>query len=130
MGLDMYLSSYDDWDEKKNDLKEDWNELYYWRKCNWLHKYFCDHGIEKENEILYIIPKEEIINLMYKISLVLKAKDKVRSAKKNLPTHSGFFYGGTDYDDWYFNSLLCVLNEMSELLLDHNYDKYVYYASW
>ena len=36
-----------------------------------------------------------------------KAKDEVHTL---LPTTDGFFFGSTDYDDWYFDGLTLVLN--------------------
>lgn len=130
MGLDMFLTSYTEWDEEKNDLKESFNELKYWRKYNWLHNYFCNNGICKEEEILYIIPREILIKLLYKITLVIKAKDKIKSAQKKLPTKSGCFYGDIEYDDWYFESLLKALIDITKLLLENDDDKFIYYASW
>ena len=130
MGLDMFLASYDDWDEEKNDLKDDWNELLYWRKCNWLHKYFCDHGKSIQDDILYIISREDLTKLLHNITSILSAKNKVKVAKTKLPTQSGFFFGSTNYDEWYFEKLLSVLSEMSDLLLENKDNKFVYYASW
>lgn len=54
-----------------------------------------------------------------------------KKASKILPTCDGFFFGSTEYNEWYFSDLLetyCIINELLKVN-EENY--YIYYrASW
>jgi hypothetical protein len=52
-------------------------------------------------------------------------------ASRLLPTQEGFFFGNTDYDDWYFENVqrtMAVLEE--ELASSTAGDYYEYWSSW
>jgi hypothetical protein len=48
-------------------------------------------------------------------------------ARELLPTGSGFFFGGTDYDEYYYNDLVETQKMLEELLLEE--DGEFYYRS-
>ena len=153
MGLDMYLyatkyESRSNWrnDERKGfypeelkSLEEDiWernflskhikHQIGYWRKFNALHNYivknFAD-GVDDCREIyLY---KEDI----EKVLQVLKdAKNNKEKAPELLPTQSGFFFGSTDYDEYYWDDVKYSI-ELFEKVLELPDDYSIYYdASW
>jgi hypothetical protein len=52
-------------------------------------------------------------------------------AQRLLPTQSGFFFGGTDYDEWYYKSLTEALEKL-EPVLDKASDEdvFTYWSSW
>ena len=54
-----------------------------------------------------------------------------RIAKELLPTCDGFFFGSTDYDEWYVQDLEDTIKVLEEILSedDDDYD-YYYEASW
>lgn len=46
-----------------------------------------------------------------------------------LPTQSGFFFGGTEYDQWYFSDLEQTVKIIEPLIKDDE-NEYSYRASW
>ena len=51
-------------------------------------------------------------------------------AEELLPTQSGFFFGGTDYDDYYINDLQDTIKIVEDALKDIKYASIYYSASW
>lgn len=104
-------------------------QIGYFRKFNALHNYLCDldGGRDECQEIE--LSKDDLTDLLGVLIAVDKDHDK---AKDLLPTQSGFFFGGTEYDNWYFNDVKDAM-EMCWLFLKHfDFDKYdlIYQASW
>ena len=154
MGLDMYLSAktyvnkrnrFDTEDtEKFKQLSEIFPELNntdiygfevsrvvgYWRKANAIHQWFVQNVQNGEDNCLsYYVSREDLEKLHDICKQVLTHRDQ---ADILLPSSSGFFFGSTDYDEWYFTDLENTV-ETIKLLLDNdkfkNYDFY-YQASW
>jgi len=63
----------------------------------------------------YHVSREQLQELLDTIKKVLACKNK---AKDLLPTTSGFFFGSTDYDDYYWDDLRRTEKELTELLAD------------
>ena len=161
MGLDMYLSvrkyvSRYDWDSSSlGDLVENPNykiikgllapnldaegsagginvELPagYWRKANAIHKFFVDldNGVDECQQIR--VPIEALVVLRDKCQTVI---DNPELAEQMLPTQGGFFFGSTDYDEWYIKDLEHTI-EIVDKVLDENNIGYgvdvIYQASW
>ena len=55
-------------------------------------------------------------------------KDKSRAAEL-LPTRSGFLFGSTDYNDYYFDKLKEIINTMEKLKTDYNDDTDIIFVS-
>ena len=70
-------------------------EIAYFRKVNFLMTYFGYEG----NCEYKLIEKAEVEELIDRCKKVL---DNHELAGELLPTASGFFFGSTNYDDWYF----------------------------
>ncbi len=51
-------------------------------------------------------------------------------AEENLPCSGGFFFGGTDYDEYYYNDVLETLNSLNEILNEDNIGDFYYSSSW
>ena len=117
MGLDMYLI-------------HDGEEVGYWRKANQIHKWFVDNvqnGVDNCGE--YKVTKEQLIELRDTCNKVL---DDGNLAPELLPTRSGFFFGSTGYDEWYFNDIentKRIIDEIIETKPDYLDDLY-YGSSW
>lgn len=79
--------------------------LGYWRKANWLHHWFvenCADGVDDCKEV--ILYKDNLEKLLQ----ILEAVDSTHSvevAMEALPTCSGFFFGSTEYDEYYFKEV-------------------------
>jgi hypothetical protein len=50
-------------------------------------------------------------------------------AEELLPSHSGFFFGSTEYDEWYFKDLTRTV-EIIDRCLASKFDYFEYQASW
>ena len=102
MGLDIYFT------KRKSE------EIGYFRKVNFLVKYFEDLGFDVENQIPFRISKEDAEVLLSRCNQVLKDHSK---ASELLPTMSGFFFGSTEYDKDYFEDVKEVRDYIKNTLL-------------
>ena len=108
-------------------------QIGYFRKFNALHSYivktFAD-GIDNCQDI--ILYKEDVEQIKKVLDDVLNAHQQVEKAKEILPTQSGFFFGGTDYDEFYFEDVKDAADLMQSFLDNFDFENYqlVYQASW
>lgn len=121
MGLDMYL-------ERATDVG-------YWRKANQIHNWFDKLAKEKgyengvENCARISVYKEDLLELRGLCERVLENHDL---AEELLPTQSGFFYGSTEYDEWYFRDLEDTIEIIDKTIKETNWetDRILYRAWW
>ena len=155
MGLDMYLKAQwylSQFDETEKKIAESVNEIVglekmpgrknvieseaiYWRKANAIHKWFVDNvqdGVDDCGN--YGVATEQLKELAETCRKVLNDKSL---ASELLPSQSGFFFGGTDYDEWYFKDLEYTATEIEKLLSIEKPEgrgyypwSYVYHSSW
>ena len=93
MGLDIYF-------HKTQTIK-----IGYFRKVNFLVRYFSDK-YDLENCRPVEITVDDIKELIERCHNVLQDHS---SAPQLLPTCSGFFFGNTEYNDFYFEDVYKVL---------------------
>lgn len=160
MGLDMYLYvekevSFLNWTSDKNNnddflklveisktqdlvnIEHGYIQAYvkiqvgYWRKANEIHKFFvdnCANGVDNCEEVY--VSRDNLEKLLNICNEVLKDKDP-EVAKELLPTQDGFFFGNTDYDEWYFEGLEYTRSLVYRILEKTPKDyKFTYRASW
>jgi hypothetical protein len=118
---------------KNERIKYVVEEVGYWRKANQIHKWFVDNvqnGVDNCGE--YLVKEDQLANLLETCKLILD-KDPSK-ASVLLPVQSGFFFGSTDYDQYYFKDLentVKIIESLFEKDLDG--DSYlegdVYYSS-
>jgi hypothetical protein len=155
MGLDMYLdrririgANYEhnkitgSIDLKKdgkpfqitlNKVSEITERAGYWRKANHIHAWFVKHvqeGVDNCGE--YWVSKEDFTKLLIDCKAIKENKDK---APELMPTKSGFFFGGTEYDEHYFNDIDETIEICQEALKDLEENgslsgDYYYTSSW
>lgn len=105
MGLDMYVFGFDKPDDLNNpERKEAELELGYWRKANHVHAWFVENvmgGEDTNSEKEHLVPREKLEELRRLCEQVVKANEPVAVGAEVLPTLEGFFFGSTDYDEWY-----------------------------
>lgn len=105
MGLDIY------WYEKaKDESLKNLKCIKRFRKVNFIVEYF-----NLDNCVPYICSKEDIDVLNEKCKIVLKEKND-NVSKEELPTTTGFFFGGTEFDKWYYHDVKEVLDFTDHLL--------------
>ena len=96
----------------------------YWRKANAIHKWFVDVlGEEDECQKIYVSGKK----LKELVDLCKKVLRKHKLASELLPTQSGFFFGSTQYDEYYFDDLKDTVKKLKDIDEDA---WYIYQASW
>ena len=149
MGLDMCLNakrhlwSWSDESEDKNiaseiqkiaNIPENFNvkeitvEAAYWRKANQIHRWFV-HNVQEGTDDCgtYYVGRQNLIDLRDLCKKVIENKDL---APTELPTESGFFFGSTTYDDWYYNDLAETIDMLDKALsLGKGWD-FEYHSSW
>jgi len=113
-------------DTKKLDYLE--FEVIDWRKVNHIHKWFvdnCQDGIDDCS--IAFVPTDKLKELVDLCEYVLKDKEK---AEELLPTQEGFFFGPTEYDEYYFEALEETVYVIDKELREHPDDEYIYHSSW
>jgi hypothetical protein len=154
MGLDMYLEAdiglFDlDHDQStaalREAVKQQFAGLYepdnhfiggkvtiplaYWRKANAIHRWFVENvqGGKDDCQRAYV-GRDKLNELRAKCKGALENRDQ---ADKLLPTQSGFFFGGTKHDEWYFKSLEYTVQALDRILEKLPEFAEVYYdSSW
>ncbi len=152
MGLDMYLmrgnknpdfkteKDYSDhmdklsWDE----YQEKYNQIASWRKSNQIHNWFvenCQGGVDEcQLSIVEEYQLRELLEICETITNAPKTPSFIREelASKNLPTTDGFFFGGTEYDEWYFSDVEETVEIINKVLEETDFETQVifYRASW
>lgn len=117
----------------------------YWRKANEIHRWFVEN-VQSGNDDCgtYEVSVEQLGELRDAVDKVLNStrlvKGQVKNgsmyvgdrfvdclqdglvledptvAKKLLPTQGGFFFGGTDYDQWYWEDLQYTKDVLDRIL--------------
>jgi hypothetical protein len=164
MGLDMYLEirreEYSSHHTKSRTLKREYPkflkdnfpnlpELYsvsrktyfevgYWRKANAIHNWFVENCGDGEDTCQQMYVSLEKLETLLDICKKVSADHKL--APVYLPTQSGFFFGSTEYDDWYFDKIedtIKIIEPVIEFLKNikdkcksNDWYDVVYQASW
>ena len=98
----------------------------YYRKVNFLYAYFADRLDDEQ----CIVTLEDCKKIIKYAETILETRD-TDLAEKLLPTQSGFFFGSTEYDDYYFDDVKDVLEQFSEYIDDWTDDTIGWvYFSW
>lgn len=117
-------------------VKETLNDMFRWygapydayfRKANFVYEFFSPKLVDE----CCFVTKADLEDLIDKCDKVLASKNEETSAKL-LPTRSGFFFGSTDYDDWYYEDVRSCKKQMKKLLSGFNEDTDIIfvYMSW
>lgn len=135
-------------------------EVAYWRKANAIHKWFVSHVQGGKDDCgSYYVSREKLTELKVACDKVL-ANSKMRSGKVNvgsvskgggpfqpivedgevitdpqiaetvLPTAKGFFFGSTDYDQYYHQDLQKTSEVVAAILAEADSGDFYYHSSW
>ena len=159
MGLDMYLTKktyVKNWShmspeqlheitvkkggEPRTDIKPERissieESVAYWRKANHIHKWFVDNVQDGEDNCReYYVGREQLQQLVDECKQVKESLEKSNNsdtsvAEELLPTQSGFFFGGTEYDEYYIQDLDDTIKQLEPLLQEESGEFY-YQSSW
>ena len=143
MGLDMYLTAkkYIAGDKELTSNLNSSNgflkaktveyEIIYWRKANAIHNWFvnnCQQGIDNCQQVY--VDKDNLKNLLDIIESLLKNKSKDEAMEK-LPPKSGFFFGETQINEYYWEDLEMTKEKLIEIFKPEYDELDLYYrASW
>lgn len=156
-----YITRYPAWDTDKVCPRKTIVEgVAYWRKANEIHRWFVDNvqkGVDdcgtykvtrKQLKTLLTLCKDILSKAIIKEGLVKNgatykngkwspnmepgefiANPEVCSA---LPTSEGFFFGSTEYDQWYLRDIEYTVEAISSVLknTDFREESVYYHASW
>lgn len=122
---------YPHWD---TEFKYGHNHIYesvgYWRKANAIHKWFVNNVQDGEDDCgYYEVTKEQLEELL---GICNTIKSDPESASSLLPTQCGFFFGSTDYDEWYMQDIESTIEILTSVLKETDFDKQMiaYSSSW
>ncbi len=135
-------------------------DLAYWRKANAIHQWFVDNCQEGNDDCrdAYVSRDQlqELLNLCLKVKATAKIGDgQIKNGERAtgagwepimeagkvtlnpeevaaiLPTASGFFFGSTDYDEYYMEDIDYTINTLTALLAEPDDGASIYYhSSW
>lgn len=136
-------------------------EVMYWRKANAIHKWFVDNCQKGEDNCQpHLVRKTKIKELCGICKAILDNTELVDAKVMNgkelvngewkpimedgkkmkdtslaetlLPTTSGFFFGSTDYDQWYYEDIKQTYEKLKEIIEENEFDEYNFYyeSSW
>lgn len=155
MGLDMYLSakkfhSDAEWrpEETRAEFKrlkqasgvatvfdkQDLPHIYlevsvgYWRKQNAIHQWFVDNCQDGMDDCRTSYVSRDQLNELKQ--LCQQIIDDPKEANDLLPTQSGFFFGSTEYDEWYFEGLKDTVEIVDRALAMPDEWEFEYHSSW
>lgn len=144
---------------KQERVSEIVEKVGYWRKANQIHNWFinnCTKNGEDDCKEMYV-NREQLEELLKTVNLVLDStklvKGKIHNctryedgkpieiyedglimendkiARELLPTQEGFFFGNSNYDQYYYENLQETKKLLEEVLKETDGDFY-YKASW
>lgn len=110
-------------------------QVAYWFKANAIHEWFvknCQGGVD-ECQLTYV-ERETLVELRDLCQEVLDKRYAVGGAalaRKKLPPQAGFFFGGTDIDEWYWESLQYTVDQLDAVLKrELDWPVFAYQSSW
>lgn len=111
----------------------------YWRKANAIHNWFVNNCQDGEDDCKeYYVSKERLQELQDLCRKELAIKDVVEPEGgsdefgfERLEPTSGFFFGETNRDEWYYKDIQKTIDLISNLLMSKDTSiSYYYQSSW
>lgn len=133
----------------------------YWRKANQIHQWFVTNVQNDVDDCgSYYVEREQLVTLRDTCAEVIRASELVpdmvtngqtysdgewqnvqepgevildhRVAEELLPAQGGFFFGGTDYDQWYLRDVKHTKTGIDKVLENGagEYPEFEYHSSW
>jgi hypothetical protein len=101
---------------------------YFAMEANEIHAWFVANCQDGEDDCRdHYVSRDQLRELLGLVQQVLADHSK---AAELLPTESGFFFGGTEYDEDYFDDLRRTQDILTGLLAEPEEGEFRYRASW
>lgn len=128
-----YHTVYCAWDtEKKYGWLGIFDGIGYWRKANAIHEWFVKNVQGGKDDCgIYEVTKEQLAELL-EVCVAVKNDFSESTATRLLPTMSGFFFGSTEYDEYYWEQISYTISLLEKIIneTDFNNEMIVYSSSW
>lgn len=100
----------------------------YWRKVNAVHQWFVDNCQDGNDDCRTTYVGREQLEELKKVceAIILDPK----TAETKLPTQAGFFFGGTEYDEYYLEALEDTVKIIDRCLTIPDEWEFYYHSSW
>lgn len=107
----------------------DKEEIAYFRKSNQLRNWIVQNTDYSEDDdcVNLAITRDCLRTLLNDIDNVLSNHSK---AEELLPTKSGFFFGSTEYDEYYFDDLRYIREQLESIINTTTDDDIILYYEW
>ena len=109
-------------------------EFMYWRKANAIHHWFVENVQQGQDDCSeHQVLEQDLVTLRDVCQRVMDDSD---NAEKYLPTQGGFFFGNTNYDEYYFDEVRRTLDWLNTVLFVNKFDTklqrwtFYYQSSW
>lgn len=135
MGLDMYLCRHKrEANTEPREIIENVNSfnesVVYWRKANQIRGWFASNLADFEDNGKTLVTEEDLDELIGLVNHVL-ACHADDLAKELLPPTDGFFFGGTEIDEYYWETLKTTAEELNLVRDDTDFkNEFLYYYEW
>ena len=131
MGLDMYLRLRHSTDYGKsfetfdNAYGSDWKcstkiyDVIEWRKANAIHNWFVENVQDGNDDCgRYPVSVDKLKDLRSACRNAMQCYDErnIEDTAMWMPTQDGFFFGSTDYDEWYREDLQRTFDACNNLI--------------
>ncbi len=108
-------------------------EVAYWRKANAIHKWFVENVQDGQDDCAPSPPfgVHVLETLCRAVLHAISDRDPTE-----LPPQAGFFFGGTDVDEWYWQYLEETAEKLVKIIDEHKQFPegiriyYIYQSSW
>jgi len=126
------LSELEKEEKKIGDYSDMLEELAYFRKYNhlvaWVNK-----NVQKVKNCSYItLTREQLQQLLEDAKKALQAykEGNFDKIKKLMPNASGFFFGDTEYNDYYKRKLEDTIEQIKRILNNYSDKEFIFQADW
>ena len=110
----------------------------YWRKANAIHDWFVNNVQDGDDDCKeYYVSPQQLQALVDICKDVLAHYEDKSYCEELLPPSSGFFFGSTEIDEWYFDDVRYTAERLEEVLAIYRkkaaaneYVDFTYQSSW
>lgn len=157
-----FINRFYSWDNEKNYPHKNIEAMVcYWRKANQIHNWFVENVQDGVDDCgTYEITEDQLNQLLEICNNVLAHSELISGTVNNgytfkngkqvpifqegqiiadssyaaayLPCASGFFFGSTEYDQWYYNDVKFTKEKLEEILKETDFENEIvfYSSSW